>query len=132
MKFRDDKHKQLYNEICSRMNHLDCYHRSLAYLISLDMVLREHIEDVYDFQENHIKLEGLSKGFHTGTSMKTIRLAFNLWNGFSSDGETYIDKNGYESDLPSGYYTPEQIFCCRDYAPYYWQAIKIRFEIDKI
>ena len=128
--FRDEKHKQLYSEICSRMNYLDCYHRSFAYLLSLDTVLREHIKDAYDFQEHCIKLEVLNKGFQTGTSLKTTRLAFNLWNGWSSDGKTYTDEDGYESELPSSYYTPEQIFNCAEYAPYYWQAIKIRFEID--
>lgn len=112
------------------MKKLDCNHRSTAYLLALDVVLRVHINDVFDFQKDIIKLEGLNKGFQTGSSKKTTRLAFNLWSGYYSDGETYIDKDGYETLLPSNYYTPEQIFCCAEYAPYYWQAIKIRFEIE--
>ena len=122
MIFRDETHETVYNDICSRMKYLDCYHRSLAYLLALDTVLREHIEAVYD----GIKRDGLHKGFQTGTSKKTTRLAFNLWNGCSDDGEVYTNKDGYEMPLPSSYYTPEQIFCT-DYAPYYWQAIQIRF-----
>ena len=129
MIFYDEQHETTYNYICSRMKYLDCYHRSLAYLLALDTVLREHIEDVFDFQEDGIKRDGLHKGFQTGTSMKTTRLAFNLWNGCCDDGELYTDKNGYETELPSRYYTPENIFCCKDYAPYYWQAIKLRFEM---
>lgn len=129
IKFRDKSHKDLYIFYLSEMNYIDCYHRSLAYLLSLDTVLREHIEDVFDFQEDGIKRDGLNKGFQTGTSKKTTRLAFNLWNGCYDDGETYTDKDGYETELPSSYYTPEQIFNCKEYAPYYWQAIQIRFEM---
>ena len=129
MIFYDEQHETTYNYICSRMKYLDCYHRSLAYLLALDTVLREHIEDVFDFQEDGIKRDGLHNGFQTGTSMKTTRLAFNLWNGCCDDGELYTDKYGYETELPSRYYTPENIFCCKDYAPYYWQAIKLRFEM---
>ena len=113
MIFYDEAHETSYNDICSKMKHLDCYHRSLAYLLALDTVLREHIEAVFDFQEDGIKRDGLNKGFQTGTSMKTTRLAFNLWNGCYDDGEAYIGKDGYETELPSSYYTPDQIFCCK-------------------
>ena len=130
MIFYDEAHETAYNDICSKMKHLDCYHRSMAYLLALDTVLREHTEAVFDFQEDGIKRDGLHKGFQTGTSMKTTRLAFNLWNGCYDDGETYIGKDGYETELPISSYTPDQIFCCTDYAPYYWQAIQIRFEMD--
>lgn len=102
----------------------------MEWLPFLDTVLREHIEAVFDFQEDGIKLEGLHKGFQTGTSMKTTRLAFNLWNGCCDDGETYKDKDGYEMSLLSRSYTTEQIFSCVGYAPYYWQAIQIRFEME--
>ncbi len=129
MIFRDETHENTYKTICSRMKYLDCYHRSLAYLLSLDTVLCEHIGGVYDFRDDCIKREGLDKAWQTGTSKKTTRLAFNLWNGCCNDGETYIDRGGYEAELPSGYYSPEQIFSCTEYAPYYWQAIQIRFEI---
>lgn len=131
MVYRNEKHKKDYESILSRMNINDCYHRSLAYLLALDTVLFEHIEVVYDFQEDCIKLEGLHKGFQTGTSKKTTRLAFNLWNGCADEGETYVDRDGYESSLPSIYYSPEQIFNCTTYAPYYWQAVQLRFEMIK-
>lgn len=130
MIFYDNKHETVYNDICSRMKYLDCYHRSLAYLLALDTELRKHIEAVYDFKEDVIKREGLHKGWQTGTSKKTTRLAFNLWNGCCDDGNTYTDKDGYETYLPSGYYAPDEIFSCIAYAPYYWHAIQIRFEMN--
>lgn len=73
MIFHDEQHENAYNDICSRMKYLDCYHRSLAYLLALDTVLREHTEAVFDFQEDGIKRDGLHKGFQTGTSMGSCR-----------------------------------------------------------
>ena len=113
MIFHDEHHETAYNDICSRMKYLDCYHRSLAYLLTLDAVLREHIEAVYDFQEDGIKREGLHKAFQTGTSMKTTRLAFNLWNGYAEEGR-------------ERFFTPEELFCC-EFAPYFMEGIKVRY-----
>ena len=77
--------------------YLDGYHLSLAYLLTLDTVLRDHIGALYDVKKDVIIFEGLNKPFQTSTSSKTTRLAFNLWNGtvYDSDPpETYIDKDG--------------------------------------
>ena len=101
IKFYNEEHQKAFYSICKRMKHLDCYHFSLAYLLSLDKVLREHTDEVFDFKEDCY-----------------------------DDGETYTNKDGYETELPSSYYTPDQIFCCKDYAPNYWQAIRIRFELN--
>ena len=50
--FRDDRHKKLYKDFCGRMECLDCYHRSLAYLLALDSVLREKVEYVFNFEDD--------------------------------------------------------------------------------
>lgn len=79
-----------------------------------------------------IIFEGLNKPFQTSTSLKTTRLAFNLWSGTvydSDDPETYIDKSGEKEYVPSKYYAPNYIFSC-NYTPYYFEAIKMRFEIS--
>ena len=78
-----------------------------------------------------IIFEGLNKPFQTSTSLKTTRLAFNLWSGTvydSDEPETYIDTNGEKKYVPNKYYAPDTIFNCT-YAPYYFESIKIRFEI---
>lgn len=130
MIFYDEQHEKFYKKFCNQMEYQDSYHNSMAYLLALDPVLRSNAEAVFDFQEDGIKHEGLNKGFQTDTSKKTTRLAFNLWNGCTSDGDTYTDKEGYEEDLPSSYYSPDQIFSNANYATYYFQAIQIRFERD--
>lgn len=120
MIFKDSDHESSYAEISSRMKCLDEYHRAAAYLLSLDSVCRQHSTDIFDFQEDLICPESLRANWQTGTSRKTSRLLFNLWNGYNAEGEPI------EDETASAYYTPEQLFSC-SYAPYYWQAIRIRF-----
>lgn len=127
IKYYDEVHEELYITILSKMRSKDCYHISVAYLISLDRVCREHISDIFDFENDRIKPDTVfNHGWQTGTSFKTTRLAYNLWNGYCTDGETYTDKNGYESFLISNEYAVDNIFCCL-YAPYYWQAVQLRY-----
>lgn len=126
MKFKDNEHKRLFDELCKTREYIDEYHAALFYLITLDTVCREHIKEIYSAETDGINPESLHKGWQTGTSRKTTRLAFNLWNGYNTDGETYIDKQGREQDIISPYYVIDEIFAC-NYAPYYWQAIKLRY-----
>lgn len=116
MIFIDDKHEILFNTIGGRMRKQDCYHLAMAYLLALDSELRKHYTEVFDFDADGIKINALNKGWQTGTSAKTTRLALNLWNGYCYE----------ENGLPSKNYTPAEIFNSK-YAPYYWQAVKIRF-----
>lgn len=120
MIFLNTKHQTEYEnliqEILEHKAKLDEYHFSLAYLLTLDRVCREHIKDLYDFNEDIILKDGLNKSWQTGTSRKTTLLAFNLWNDFDESNDS-IDKNEI---------TPSNIFSC-EYAPYYYEAIKLRF-----
>lgn len=126
LKFRNKDHETNYYAVLELMGQTDCYHQAVAYLFSLDKVCFEHINDIYDFADNCIIPEGLDKAWQTGTSKKTTRLAFNLYNDRCTDGETYIGNDGFEDYLPSCYFTPSYIFCC-EYAPYYIEVIKLRF-----
>ena len=126
IKFRDEDHERNYNFILDMMPYSDIERKALAYLFALDTVCFEHIRDLYDFSDNRIMLSGLDKGWQTGTSGRTTRLAFNLYNGYCSDGETYIGSDGTEDSLPSAYYSPAYLFCC-EYAKFYVEALKIRF-----
>ena len=114
MLFIDDKHSSLYRDVLTRMKKQDCYHKALAYLITLDLACRDHINDIYDFDEDIILFDGLNKGWQTDTSIKTTLLAFNLWC-------SYID------EVDKKLSAPDNIFNC-SYAPYYYEAIELRFE----
>ncbi len=125
IEFYNSEHFDKYCVVRKKMggSDRDPYRAAVAYLIALDRVMYEHMQDVFNFAEGVIKPQCLTKGWQTGTSMKTTRLAFNLWNGYCIEGE---------EDTPSSYYTPEEIFCSGEYAPYYWQAIRLRFEYDEV
>jgi len=97
------------------MKSKDCYHKAVAYLLTLDEECNKHVSDLFDFEKDAIKPFGtLSLPWQTGTSVKTTRLMFNLWSGVSID----IDKSESVYDETRKYYTPEEIFCC-GYAPYF-------------
>lgn len=115
MIFRDTKHEQLYKSFYSRMRSHDCYFQPVAYLLALDTVCREHAADIFNFDECCITPKCLNEGWQTSTSLKTCRIAFNLFNGYC-----------YDQDDVSSDYTPYELFCT-GYAPYYWQAIKLRY-----
>ncbi|MDE5771670.1 MAG: hypothetical protein K2I06_08625 [Ruminococcus sp.] len=116
MKFKDEYHETLFWVIMEKMTRKDVYHKSLAYLIALDDVCRNHIEEIYDFEERCINPDSLVEPWQTSTSIKTILLAFNLFTGHSD----------WCSEELKSRCTPSDIFCC-SYAPYYWEAIKIRY-----
>ncbi len=114
MLFIDSEHELLYNDVLDNMRKQDCYHRSLAYLMTLDAACRKHIEDLYDFKEDIILFDGLDKGWQTDTSVKTTLLAFNLWCSYMDEVDKKLS-------------APDNIFNC-SYAPYYYEAIDLRFE----
>lgn len=112
IKFANTAHEKAFYKLISSMKKDDCYHKAVAYLLTLDNVCREHITDLFDLKEDIILFDGLRKGWQTGTSLRTTRLAYNLWC-------TYIDEN-------PKYSTPDEIFCC-SYASYYFEAIMLRY-----
>lgn len=114
--FCNKVHKRTYMKFACKMKSSinNVYKTSLAYLLSLDNVCSNHINEIYDFDNECIKFDCLSAGWQEETSLKTCRLAFNLFTGDIS----------WTQD-PSKV-TPADIFCCPR-APYYIEAIKIRY-----
>lgn len=110
--FKNKKHVDRYYSLLWQMNKLDCYHFSLAYLLSLNSDCYEHFDKLFDTDRDIILFDGLHEGWQTGSSRKTTLLAFNLWS-------TYVDKNSRDS-------TPDNIFCDTN-AVYYMEAIKLRY-----
>lgn len=119
MIFRNEEHRTSFKKICNLMENSDHYHQALAYLIALNDELRRHVDSVYDFEERCIRPDCLIKGWQTSTSLRTTRLAFNL----------YTDHTRWCDSEDKDCVTPAEIFCDREYAPYFWQAVKIRFDI---
>lgn len=122
MIFKDEEHERFYNEKVELLleGKQEPYYCSLFYLMGLLEGTREHFKDVFDEKERVIKPESINSPWQTGGTIATVRLAFNLFNGFTGlSGE--IDK--------AENYAVDNIFCKGGLAPYYFQAVSIRFEL---
>lgn len=122
MFYNDDHEKAFWNFLARAGKRFDSYHFSIAYLLTLDKECRKHLDDLFNFEIDGIRPEGINKAWQTGTSLKTTRLAFNLWNCCTRDD----DENGCHGMPASPLYTPHELFCT-SYAPYYYEAIKLRY-----
>lgn len=116
IKFYNEEHKNRYENVISRMRATDSYHSSVAYLLSLDDNCYKHINDLFDFDDDSIKSDGLNKAWNTSTTLKVVRLAYNLWNGYCYNSVDEVDRN----------FCVDNIFCC-SYAEYFYQAIRLRY-----
>ena len=119
MKFRNQEHKDRFYAILGQMTCQDDYHKSAAYLMTLDDVLYKHVGEIYDFDERIINSPLIKAAWQTHTSRKTFRLLINLWNGAYNDSYSKMSRT-------SMYFAPDEIFNS-EYAPFYWEAIKLRF-----
>lgn len=120
LKFSGDIHSERFADIMLRMGQFDCYYKSLAYLLTFDDICYNHINEIFDFKRGCIIPDCLVKPWVTGTSKRTLILAFNLF----TSGTGFLQDNSFEC-------TPDNIFGYGSgYEPYYWQAIKIRYNIQ--
>lgn len=123
IKFRSEEHENRYYEILARMGSTDEYHRAVAYLIALDTDCYKHVDSLYDFAEHGIKPWGaLNQAWQTGTSVKTTRLIFNLWNTRCYD----LDDENREMKESARKYTVDEIFSS-SLAFWYFEAVKLRY-----
>lgn len=123
--FSGQKHKDFYLEYLPKCRYQDVYHEALVYCLGISEDTRQNAERIYDFQSGCVKTECLQEGWITSGSARIVRLAFNLYcNGTPSVSD-------YENDAEkalneSREYSVEEVFCCT-YAPYFWEAVKIRY-----
>lgn len=110
IQFKNRDHERFYQQCLVRCGCGDPYHKAFFYTMGISDETRKHVEDVFDFQEDVIRLEGLNKGWQTSGSSCLTRLAFNLWNGWNEDGCA----------------TPHDLFTTSD-AGYMLEAIRIRY-----
>lgn len=122
--FISNAHKEFYIEKLKEVRYQDAYHKALCYCLGLNNDTRRNINRIYDFKTGCIKPECLHEGWQTSGSLKVVRMAFNLYcDGTPSVDDTKsIDEQLYECRQ----YSVDNIFCCC-YAPYFWQAIQIRY-----
>lgn len=118
LKFYDQAHKEFY-ETHTEGKGLDCYNRSLLYLLGLTEDTRRNSQKIYNEEKREIEFETLNEAWQTGTSVIICRLAFNLFNGFTGTEDTEAYK-----------YAVDNIFQRKELAPYFYEAVRIRFNIQ--
>lgn len=124
MVFKDKEHEKFYRQYLPKCRYKDTYHLALLYCLGVNADTRRNIDRIYDFKSGLVKPECLEEGWQTSGSQRVVRMAFNLYcNGTPS----VFGKASPEEQLSEcEKYTVEDLFCC-GYAPYFWQAIKIRY-----
>ena len=124
--FISDAHEKFYYEKLKEVRYQDVYHKALVYCLGISDDTRRNIYSIYDFKTGCVKTECLHEGWQTSGSVRVVRMAFNLYcNGTPSvldydDAEEQVDE--------CRMYTVEELFCCA-YAPYFWQAVQIRYPV---
>lgn len=113
IQFCTREHRDFFLEMMMKSRVNDCYHRAFFYVMGIAPETRMNISRMFDFKNDWIVPEGMHGGWQTSGTVKACHLAFNLWNG-------YTEENNEQ------YFTPEELFCC-EFAPYFIEALKIRY-----
>ena len=124
MKFASKEHQKFWLEKFEEMIQLrktDVYYKSIIYTLGMCETTRKNFDDIFNLKSGEININALQGKYQTGTSEKVTRLAFNLWNGCNYDREQDIENKNLSAN-----YNVSEIFSC-SYAPYFYEAIKIRF-----
>ena len=122
--FISDAHEKFYYEKLKEARCQDEYHKALCYCLGISADTRKNIDRIYDFKTGSVKTECLQEGWQTRTSVKVVRMAFNLYCGGTPSVFDYDDAGEQVDEC--GNYAVEELFCCV-YAPYFWQAVQIRY-----
>ena len=122
--FISETHEKFYYDKLELVRHKDVYHKALIYSLGINNDTRRNVDRVYDFKTGCVKTECLQEGWQTSGSIKVVRMAFNLYCNGTPSVNDYSDAEEQISECKQ--YTVEELFCCA-YAPYFWQAIQIRY-----
>ena len=122
--FISDAHEKFYYEKLKEVRYQDVYHKALCYCLGISDDTRRNINSIYDFKTGCVKTECLHEGWQTSGSMKVVRMAFNLYCNGTPSVDDYTKTEEQVNECRQ--YTVEDLFCCA-YAPFFWQAIQIRY-----
>ena len=122
--FISEAHEKFYYENLQEVRYHDVYHKALVYCLGICDDTRRNVDNIYNFKTGCVKTECLHDGCQTSGSIKVVRMAFNLYCNGTPSVSDYEDTEEQVDECKQ--YTVEELFCCA-YAPYFWQAIQIRY-----
>lgn len=117
--FYSEQHRNFYNRHVD--GGADPYYRALVYLLGMTAETRSNFSRCFDAEARMIRPAALEEGWQTGGTVRIVRMAFNLWNGWCYESEENAQE-GRTSDA----FTPDNLFCC-EFAPYFYEAVKLRY-----
>jgi len=121
IRFADEAHKTFYSELSQKLKP-DVYLRSLIYTLGMCHDTRRNFSSIYNRSTRCINPDVVHEPWQTGSSLKVTRLAFQLFNG-NAPSALIGGVADFEECLR---YSVSHIFCC-SYAPYFFEAIYIRY-----
>lgn len=86
IKFKNKEHGKFYEQCLGLCGCSDPYHKAFFYTMGISSETRMHIHDCFNFRDDVIRPDCLSRGWQTSGSSRVTRMAFNLWNGWNADG----------------------------------------------
>ncbi len=125
IRFISEEQKAFFEEKVQKLGIArDPYRLALVYAISLTENCRKHFNKCYNTSTRCICLDVFNNGWVTGTDIKAIRLGFCL---FTARIPTVYSERDFEKRFWEAFrYNPSELFCC-ELAPYFCEAIKIRY-----
>ncbi len=122
--FASADHEKRYYETLENVPDPDATVKSLCYCLCLSPNTRDRLENFFDFHAMQPKPECLKNDALSEDDEKAIKMAFNLFSGDTPSINNYGDSINQVKECKS--YTVKDLFCS-SYAPYFWQAIQIRY-----
>lgn len=113
IRFSSKEHKDFYYQMLVKTCNDDPYHWALFYAMGICEETRCNIRTLFNFKNSETNPDGLSAPWQTGSTRRLCRLAFNLWNGWTEEG------NENRS-------TPYELFDC-GFALCFFEAIHLRY-----
>ena len=123
--FINEEHHRFYSSTLKRFLNPAAPEKALCYCLGIHPAIRWHVDHIYDFSTKQVTPECIHEGWVAAAEdpediRTVIRMAYNLYGGTPSVAEA--DDQLRECQK----YTANELFGCR-YAPYFWEAIKLRY-----
>ena len=121
IRFADEAHKAFFMERLQKLRP-DPYLKSLIYTLGVCRDTRRNFDSIYDGGRHAIVPGAIRQPWQTGNSLKVTRLAFQLF----TDTTPTAFMGGANDIDECRRYSVSDIFCC-SFAPYFFEAINIRY-----
>ncbi len=66
LRFASKEHENFFYSMLKKCNNHDSYHRAFFYCVGISDTTRANVGRLFDFEQHHIRPEGLHEGWQTG------------------------------------------------------------------